>query len=88
VQRELELYVKGGMTPLEALQTATIMPARAMKLDRETGSIETGKRADLVVLDGDPLEQISNVRSARQVVANGTLYDCNRLWTAAGFRPR
>ncbi|HET9369229.1 MAG TPA: amidohydrolase family protein, partial [Vicinamibacterales bacterium] len=48
VQRELELYVDGGMTPLEALQTATIVPARVMKLDRDTGSIEAGKRADLV----------------------------------------
>jgi imidazolonepropionase-like amidohydrolase len=83
--RELELYVEGGMTPLEALQTATIMPARAMKLDGELGTIEAGKRADLVVLDGNPLAKIANIRSARQVVANGTLYDCDALWRAAGF---
>ena len=51
LQRELELYVEGGMTPLEAIQAATIMPARAMKLDKDVGTIEVGKRADLVVLD-------------------------------------
>ena len=44
LQRELELYVEGGMTPLEALQAATLMPARAMKLDREAGTIDVGKR--------------------------------------------
>src|SRR5207253_4962825 len=56
LQRELELYVAGGMTPLEALQTATIMPARAMERDRDLGTIEVGKIADLVVLDANPLE--------------------------------
>jgi imidazolonepropionase-like amidohydrolase len=85
LQREIELYVDGGMTPLEALQAATIVPARAMKLDKDTGSIEVGKRADLVILDGNPLEKISNVRASRFVVANGVMYDCEKLWTAAGF---
>ena len=46
--------MQGGLTPLEAIQTATIMPARAMKLDKELGTLEAGKLADLVVLDGDP----------------------------------
>lgn len=85
LQRELELYVEGGMTPLEAIQTATIMPARAMGLEKELGTIEVGKRADLVVLDADPLAAISNIRTARQVVVNGRLYDCDALWRAAGF---
>jgi hypothetical protein len=88
LQRELELYVEGGMTPLEALQAATLMPAHAMKLDREVGTIDVGKRADLVVLDADPLVNISNIRTARMVLANGRLYDCNALWKAAGFAPR
>jgi imidazolonepropionase-like amidohydrolase len=88
IQRELELYVKGGMTPLEAIQAATIVPARAMKLDREVGSIEAGKRADMVVLDENPLDAIANIRTATRVVANGKLYDCDALWKAAGFRPR
>ena len=88
LQRELEIYVQGGLTPLQAIQTATIMPARAMKLDRELGTLEVGKRADLVVLDANPLENISNVRTARMVAANGRLYDCNVLWKAAGFEQR
>ncbi len=88
LHRELELYVEGGMTPLEAIQTATIMPARAMRLDRELGTIEVGKRADLAVLDTNPLEDIANVRLVSRVVANGRLYDTNALWRAAGFSPR
>jgi imidazolonepropionase-like amidohydrolase len=88
LQRELELYVEGGMTPIEALQTASLMPAHAMKLDREVGTIDVGKRADLVVLDANPLENISNVRTARMVATNGRLYDCNVLWKAAGFGQR
>ena len=88
LQRELELYVEGGMTPLEALQAATLMPAHAAKLDRELGTIDVGKRADLVVLDANPLDDISNIRTARMVASNGRLYDCNALWRAAGFTPR
>jgi imidazolonepropionase-like amidohydrolase len=88
LHRELELYVEGGMTPLQAIQTATSMPARAMKLEKDLGTIETGKRADLVVLSADPRAAISNVRSVRWVVTNGRLYDPAALWKAAGFRPR
>lgn len=87
VQRELELYVQGGMTPLEAIQAATIAPARAMKLDGVVGTIEPGKRADLVVLSADPLEHIANIRSATAVIVAGRLYDAATLWTAAGFLP-
>jgi imidazolonepropionase-like amidohydrolase len=88
LQREIELYVEGGMTPLQAIQTATIMPARAMKLDKDLGTIEVGKRADLLVLDRNPLENIAAIRSARWVAANGRLYDCDMLWREAGFGPR
>lgn len=85
LQRELELYVDGGMTPLEAIRTATINAAQAMKMD-DAGTIESGKRADLVVLTGNPLERISNIRTAKWVVANGKLYECETLWKAAGFK--
>jgi imidazolonepropionase-like amidohydrolase len=88
LQRELEIYVQGGLTPLEAIQTATIMPARAMKLDKELGTLEAGKLADLVVLDADPLANISNIRTARMVAAQGRLYDCDALWRSAGFAAR
>jgi imidazolonepropionase-like amidohydrolase len=85
--RELELYVEGGMTPLEAIQTATTVPARVMKRERETGSVEPGKRADLIVLDLNPLADIHNIRTVRYVVAAGRLFECAPLWRAVGFTP-
>lgn len=87
LHREIELYVQAGLTPMEAIQAATIVPARVMKLDNEVGSIETGKRADVVILDRNPLEQISNIRSVRTVVAAGRVYECAPLWTSVGFKP-
>jgi imidazolonepropionase-like amidohydrolase len=87
LQREIELYVDGGMTPLQAIQAATIMPARAMRVDKEVGTIEVGKRADFVVLTGNPLENIRNIRTARYVVTNGRMYDCDVLWRLAGYGP-
>jgi imidazolonepropionase-like amidohydrolase len=87
LHRELELYVKAGLTPMEAIQTATIVPARAMKLDSELGTLERGKQADLVILDGDPLASISNIRRIKYVVKAGGLYDPAPLWRVAGFHP-
>jgi imidazolonepropionase-like amidohydrolase len=83
--REIELYVQAGFTPMEALQSATIVPARAMKVDGDSGSIEVGKRADLDVLDANPLDDIHNVRTVRTVVANGVIYDPAPLWQSVGF---
>ena len=85
--RELELYVKAGLTPLEAIQAATVTPARVMKVDNEVGLIEAGKRADLIVLDADPLENISNIRKIRYVVTQGRLFESAKLWKSVGFRP-
>lgn len=87
LHRELELYVKAGLTPLEALQTATITPARVMKLDSEVGTIEAGKRADILILAGNPLENISNIRKVKFVVAQGRLFDSSKLREAIGFKP-
>ncbi len=87
VYREIELYQQAGFTPREALQAATIVPARAMKVDGDSGSIEVGKRADLDVLDANPLDNIHNVRTVRTVLANGVLYDPKPLWESVGFKP-
>ena len=84
--RELELYVQAGMTPMEAIQSATIVSARAMGLERESGTIESGKRADLALIDGDPLAGIREIRKVVRVVANGRLYDSGKLWRSVGFR--
>lgn len=83
--RELELYVQAGMTPLEAVQCATIVSARAMNLNRDSGTIETGKRADLILVDGNPLAYISDLRKVSRVVANGRLYDAAKLRNSVGF---
>ena len=72
---------------MEALQAATIVPARAMKVERDSGSVEVGKRADLDVLDANPLENIHNIRSVTSVLANGVLYDPAPLWESVGFKP-
>jgi len=87
LHRELELYVRAGFTPMEALQSATLVPARAMRLERESGTIAPGKRADLVVLDRDPLSDIANIRSVHLVIAAGRPYDPTLLWRSAGFSP-
>jgi imidazolonepropionase-like amidohydrolase len=87
LHRELELYVQAGMTPLEAIQSATIVSARAMNLDQDSGSIEVGKRADLILVDGDPLTTIADLRKVSRVVANGRLFDPAKLWRSIGFRP-
>ena len=87
LHRELELYVKAGFTPLEAIQAATIVPARVMKVDQEVGTIETGKRADLIIVDANPLDNISNIRKISFVVTQGRLFDCAKLWESVGFKP-
>jgi imidazolonepropionase-like amidohydrolase len=87
LHRELELYVKAGLTPLEALQAATITPARVMKVDNEVGTIEPGFRADMIVLDANPLDSISNIRKVRYVVTQGRLFDSSKLWQSVGFKP-
>ncbi|HSR00880.1 MAG TPA: amidohydrolase family protein, partial [Sphingomicrobium sp.] len=83
--RELELYVKGGLTPAEALATATIAPARNVKADKRTGSIEVGKEADLLLVDGDPEKNIGDLRHVDQVMSDGYLMDGNALRNEAGY---
>jgi imidazolonepropionase-like amidohydrolase len=85
VDRELELYVEGGLTPLEALQTATIIPAKVMKQESVSGSIEAGKQADLLIVDGDPLLQIRDLRKVKMVIKNGKLYEPDQLHKMASF---
>jgi imidazolonepropionase-like amidohydrolase/Tol biopolymer transport system component len=72
---EMWMFVLGGMTPMEALRTATINPARNFGLDRDLGSIEPGKLADLVVIDGNPLADIRQSDRVVQVMQNGRLFD-------------
>jgi imidazolonepropionase-like amidohydrolase len=74
---EMETYVMAGMTPYEALRAATVTPAEALNLD--AGSIEPGKLADIVIVDGNPLENIANAHKVKSVIANGRLYKVDDL---------
>ena len=85
IDRELELYVAAGLPPMAAIETATLGAARAMKLDKDTGSVEVGKRADLVLVAGDPLANISALRQVTKVVRAGQLYDSQALGRSVGF---
>jgi imidazolonepropionase-like amidohydrolase len=78
----------GGLTPLEAIQTATIIPAKAMGLDSQTGTLEVGKEADIAILDKNPLDNIDHLRTVSATVTNGNYYQSDPLWEAADFMPR
>ena len=75
LHEELELLVESGLTPAAALQTATINPARILKQEKEMGSIEQGKRADLVILNANPLADIKNARRIYRTIRAGTISD-------------
>jgi imidazolonepropionase-like amidohydrolase len=79
LHEELALLVDCGLTPLEALQTATRNPARYFGVSGETGTIEAGKAADLVLLDADPLEDIRNTQKIRGVMMRGRYYSRQAL---------
>ena len=87
LHRELELEVEAGIPPAKALQIATFNAARLLKQDKDLGSIAPGKRADLVLVDGNPAEHISDIRRCRLVMKNGVLYNSADLYSAAGIKP-
>jgi len=76
---ELGLLVQSGLTPMEALQAATLNAARFMDREKELGTIEPGRLADLVLLDADPLQDIHNTTRIRAVFANGHFFDRSAL---------
>jgi imidazolonepropionase-like amidohydrolase len=87
LHRELEIYVEAGFTPLEALQSATIVAARALGVESESGSLAKGKRGDVLLLDADPLADIHNTRKVFRTIAAGTVYTPAPLWQSVGFQP-
>jgi imidazolonepropionase-like amidohydrolase len=70
---ELVELVEAGLTPMEALQTATLNPARYLGLTDALGTVEMGKIADLVLLEANPLEDIHNTQKIAAVVVNGSI---------------
>lgn len=76
---ELERLVEAGLEPIEALKSATVRPAEFFSLQAEMGTIDVGMRADLVLLDADPLEDISNTRRVAMVVSKGLVLTREQL---------
>jgi imidazolonepropionase-like amidohydrolase len=87
LHREIELYVQAGFTPMEAIQAATIVSARAMGIEKESGTVEKGKRGDLILVNGNPLDDIHKIRNVEDVITNGTMFHTAELWQSVGFKP-
>jgi len=87
LHRELELHVQAGIPAARVLQDATLNAARIMSLDHDLGSIAAGKLADLTLVDGDPVANISDVRKTALVVKDGVLYRPAELYSALGVEP-
>ena len=82
---ELELYVQAGLTPAEAMATATIDPARLYRLGKVTGSLARGKLAELALIDGDPAKNIGDLRQVELVMRDGKIMDAQALRAAIGI---
>jgi imidazolonepropionase-like amidohydrolase len=85
--RELELYVKAGIPPAEVLQMATLGAARAAGQGDRLGSIEPGKLADFILVDGDPSADPGALRNLRLVVKDGVPLDPEAMWRELGIAP-
>src|ERR1700681_2307652 len=83
---ELELYAKAGLSNAAVLQTATIVPARVMKMDDKLGSVQAGKLADVIVVAGNPLENVSALRNVKTTIKGGVMHDSRALYATAGVR--
>jgi imidazolonepropionase-like amidohydrolase len=86
-QRELELYVKAGIPANEVLRIATWNGATYARVLSDRGSIERGKRADLILIDGDPTQDISAVRQVALVLQDGDAYYPAELYGELGVKP-
>lgn len=81
MHQELELFVQAGLTPMEVLKVATLSNARVIAREKDLGTVEVGKYADLILLNADPLEDISNTRKIDLVIKDGLILDPKVLLT-------
>ena len=87
LHRELELLVEAGLTPLEALQTATLNAAKTLRKETSLGTISAGRIADLVILNGDPLKDITETKNIYLVIKNGVVHDPTTLLDESNTYP-
>lgn len=88
---ELWMFGQGGMSPLQALRAGTLGGAKYLGMDKELGSLEPGKLADLLVLDSNPLENLRHTRTVRYTVLNGRVYEAatlDQVWPREEKRPQ
>ncbi|KQV88812.1 amidohydrolase family protein [Pelomonas sp. Root1237] len=88
LHRELELYSQAGIANAEVLRIATLVPARVLGVEKERGSITPGKLADMILVDGDPLANMSDIRRVWRTIKGGQVYDPAALEQAMGMTPR
>jgi imidazolonepropionase-like amidohydrolase len=87
LQRELELYVQAGLTPSQVLQVATWNGARYARVLDDRGAITPGRRADLILVDGDPTKNISDIRKVALVIKGDVAYYPSEVHEALGIKP-
>lgn len=87
LHREMEIYVQAGLTPSQALQIATRNGARVAGVAERTGNISVGKDADLILVEGDPTVNISDVRKVALTMKAGTVYSPAEIYTTLGVKP-
>ena len=84
----MELDAEAGIPAPQVLQLATLGAARIMGMDKDLGQVRPGKLADLVLIDGDPTKDISDVRKVALTVKDGVIYDPAELYREMGIAPR
>jgi imidazolonepropionase-like amidohydrolase len=87
LHRELELYAASGIPATAVLRIATLNAAKVAKRDKELGSIAPGKLADIIIVDGHPEQQMSDIRRVTFVMKDGRIYDPAAMYSAVGVRP-
>jgi imidazolonepropionase-like amidohydrolase len=87
LQREMELYVQAGITPSQVLQIATLTAAKFARVLDDRGSITPGKRADVILVDGDPTEDIAAIRRVALVIKGDVAYYPSEIYEAIGVEP-
>ena len=87
IHRELEIYAESGISNADVLKIATLDSARIVGVANKTGSITVGKDSDMMLIDGNPFEDMSAIRRATLVMKGDVLYRPDELYKAVGVKP-